>query len=112
MGLARQSELQVWFAAELAARELPPLNVVVETAHRDAIIPLILSGVGLAVLPEPEARAAERLGAVVRTVDFTVPRTCYLLHRREPLSPAAQAFVEMTLEEVPDQSGESPGTAP
>jgi DNA-binding transcriptional LysR family regulator len=110
MGLARQSELRVWFAAELAARELPPLNVVVETAHRDALIPLVLSGVGLAILPKAEAKGAERLGAVVRDVDFVVPRVCYLLHRREHLSHAAHAFVEMALEKVAEQSG-PPGAA-
>ncbi|MFF0450635.1 LysR family transcriptional regulator [Streptomyces sp. NPDC004609] len=106
MGLAQQTELRAWFAAELAARELPPLTVVVETAHRDAIVPLILAGVGAAVLPEPEARAAERLGAIVKPLDFTVPRTCYLLHRGDPLSPAAQAFFDLA------QSGAVPGRAP
>ncbi|MGW6456051.1 LysR family transcriptional regulator [Streptomyces sp. NPDC055078] len=105
MGLARQSELRVWFAAELAARELPPLSVVVETVHREAIVPLVLAGVGTTVLPEAEARAAERLGAVVRALDFVVPRTCYLLHRGDPLSPAAQAFRDLA---APEQA---PGAA-
>ncbi|MGW6754778.1 LysR family transcriptional regulator [Streptomyces sp. NPDC055006] len=110
MGLARQSELRVWFAAELAARELPPLNVVVETAHRDAIVPLVLAGVGMALLPVVEAHAAEQLGAVIRPLDFTIPRTCYLLHRKGPLSPAAQAFVEMTHEENPQEHSDLPKT--
>ncbi|MFI6287441.1 LysR family transcriptional regulator [Streptomyces sp. NPDC051018] len=106
MGLAQQAGLRAWFAAELADRELPPLSVVVETAHRDAIIPLVLAGVGATLLPESEARAAERLGAIVRPLDFTVPRACYLLHRGDPLSPAAQAFFDLA------QSGLEHGRPP
>ncbi|MEU5979678.1 LysR family transcriptional regulator [Streptomyces sp. NPDC047315] len=113
LGLARESALRAWAAAELAARELPPLTIVVETAHRDGITPLVLAGVGSTVLPEPQARQAERLGAVVRRMDFSFPRACYLLYRNSPLSPAADAFVELAAEafaEPPVEDGPPPST--
>lgn len=104
LGGAAHSTVGVWFAAELAARRLPPLTIAVDTPHRDAVIPLVLAGVGATMLPEPAARAAELLGTVVRPVDFTVPRNCFLNHRIGPLSPAAQAFINLA-EESRDRSG-------
>lgn len=98
MGAASYSSVGLWITAELSARELPPLRIAVDTAHRDAVIPLVLAGVGATVLPAPVARAAELLGAVVRPVDFTVPRQCFLYHRLGPVSPAAQAFIDLVEE--------------
>ncbi|WP_329204681.1 LysR family transcriptional regulator [Streptomyces sp. NBC_00683] len=108
-GLPRHSELRVWFAAVAAAERLPPPTVVVETAHRDAIVPLVLAGAGLTLLPAPAARAAKRLGAQVRPLAFTFPRPCFLYHRRGPLSPAALAFVSMAAAAAPPGAGH-PGT--
>ncbi|MEV6697486.1 LysR family transcriptional regulator [Streptomyces sp. NPDC051453] len=99
LGLAGDSAVRVWFAAELAAHELPPVQAVVEIAHRDAIVPLVLAGAGAALLTEPEARAAAKLGAVIRPLAVSVPQTCHLFHRGGLLSPAAQAFVEMAAEQ-------------
>jgi DNA-binding transcriptional LysR family regulator len=99
-GLPHQSETRTWFAAALAAERLPPPTVVVETAHRDAIVPLVLAGAGLSLLPAVEARAAKRLGAQIRPLAFTFPVHCFLYHRRGPLSPAALAFVSMAADDV------------
>lgn len=104
-GLPRQTELRVWFAAVVAAERLPPPTVVVETAHRDAIVPLVMAGAGLTLLPAPAARAAKRLGAQVRPLAFTFPRPCFLYHRRGPLSPAALAFVAMAADAAPPGAG-------
>ncbi|MFH8735185.1 LysR family transcriptional regulator [Streptomyces sp. NPDC017964] len=94
-GLPEQSAMRVWFAAALAAEQLPPPPVVVETAHRDAIIPLVLAGAGATLLPAPAARTAQRLGAHVRPLAFPFTRSCFLYHRRGPLSPAALALVSL-----------------
>ncbi|MFE5797128.1 LysR family transcriptional regulator [Streptomyces sp. NPDC056503] len=107
LGLPRHSELRVWFAAVAAAERLPPPTVVVETAHRDAIVPLVLAGAGLTLLPAPAARAAKRLGAQIRPLAFTFPRPCFLYHRRGPLSPAALAFVSMAVAAAPPGAGRS-----
>ncbi|MFD0112508.1 hypothetical protein ACFVZL_28400 [Streptomyces sp. NPDC058320] len=48
-----------------------PPTVVVESAHHDAIVPLVLAGAGMTLLPVPTARTAQRLGAQVRPLTFT-----------------------------------------
>ncbi|MEU5397857.1 LysR family transcriptional regulator [Streptomyces sp. NPDC005963] len=98
MGAAAESAVGSWIVVELAALQLPSLTVAVDTAHRDAVVPLVLAGAGATVLPEPVARAAELLGAVIRPVGFDVPRHAYLYHRVGELSPTARAFVDLVEE--------------
>ena len=72
-------------------------EVAVETAQRDALIPLVLAGAGTTFLPATLARAAGHLGATVR---LTVPRLRRLLvvvHRPGPLGPAATRFLELAV---------------
>ena len=42
-------------------------QIAVETAAREAIVPLVLAGAGAALLPAPLAREAQRRGATVRS---------------------------------------------
>jgi DNA-binding transcriptional LysR family regulator len=77
----------------LAAGRVSRLRVAVETAHRDALVPLVLAGAGAAFLPEPMAALAGRLGATVVATVPVVTREYGLIHRLGPLSPAAAAFV-------------------
>lgn len=98
MGAAADSAVGTWISAELAARGLPALTVAVDTAHRDAVIHYVLAGAGATVLPEPAARVAGLLGAVVREMDFAIPRHCSLYHRIGPLSPAARALLDLAEE--------------
>ena len=69
--------------------------VSVETDHREAIGPLVASGAGVSLLPRAVAAGAVRSGAVLREVTPRVRREIGLIHRRTPLSPPAQAFVEL-----------------
>ncbi len=72
-------------------------NVVVVTAQREAILPLVLAGAGAALLPEPIAQTAARLGGIVARPRPAIRRTVVLAHRPGPLAPAAAAFVELSL---------------
>lgn len=83
----------------------PRLGVVTE--HREAIVPLVMAGAGAAVLPEPIARSAAALGAVVAPLSPAIERRVVLVHRAGPLSAAAHAFRELarSLEAAPDQGG-------
>lgn len=74
----------------------PSFGVVTE--HREAIVPLVMSGAGAAVLAEPLARAAEALGAVVAEVSPAITRDVLLVRRDGPLSPAAAAFRSLALD--------------
>jgi DNA-binding transcriptional LysR family regulator len=72
-------------------------QIAVQTSAREAIIPLVLAGAGAALLPAPLAREARRRGAIVRTARPRITRTVGLVHRREPLSPAARAFLTLAI---------------
>lgn len=70
-------------------------HVCVETGHRDALIALVVAGAGAAFLPEPMAHDARKLGATVVATTPVISRRYGIVHRPAPLSPAAQAFVEL-----------------
>ncbi len=72
-----------------------PPRIAVETAAREAIVPLVLSGAGAALLPGPLARDAERRGAIVRPSAPRITRRIGLVHRDGPLSAAARAFLRV-----------------
>jgi DNA-binding transcriptional LysR family regulator len=72
-------------------------EVVVVTAQRDALLPLVLAGAGAALLPEPIAQQAASQGAVILRPSPAVTRTVVLAHRPGPLAPAAAAFVELSV---------------
>ena len=80
---------------EALQREGEQAVVAVETDHREAIIPLVLAGAGVALLPEPQARQAEGQGAVVARLEPAVRRQVTLIRRPGPASPAASAFAEL-----------------
>ena len=70
-------------------------RIAVETAAREAIVPLVLAGAGAALLPEALAREAGRRGARVRGARPPLTRTIGLIRRPGPASAAARAFVEL-----------------
>jgi LysR family carnitine catabolism transcriptional activator len=81
---------------EAAAADAGVVPVVaVETAQREALIPLVLAGAGTAFLPPTLAKTAGRLGAVVQRTAPALRRTVVLVHRPGPLGPAARAFLEV-----------------
>jgi len=73
------------------------IPVVVETPHRDAIVPLVLNGVGAAFLPKFVATEAARLGAVVAPLRPRYRYDVVLAHRDRPLTAAGQAFLACAL---------------
>jgi DNA-binding transcriptional LysR family regulator len=78
----------------LAAVGVTP-QIAVQTAAREAIVPLVLAGAGAALLPAPLAREAERRGAVLRSARPAISRTVGLIHRQGPLSAASRAFLAL-----------------
>lgn len=68
-------------------------RIAVEIEHREAVLPLVLARVGVAVLSESWRELARSAGAVVRDLaGDEVLRVC-LVHRDGRLSPAAAAFL-------------------
>lgn len=72
-------------------------TIAVETAHRESLIPLVLGGAGIALLPEPLANDAAARGAVALRIQPRITRTVALLRRDGTLSPAAAAFRAMAI---------------
>jgi len=56
-------------------------NIAVETAAREAIIPLVLADAGAALLPAPLANEAARRGATIRHTQPQITRPVALIHR-------------------------------
>lgn len=77
-------------------RNTEPPRPVVELGRRETALYLILSGCGVAVFPEPLARLAEALGAVIRPVSDAPVREINVCHRAGELSPAARTFLGRT----------------
>lgn len=81
-------------AAALAEVGVVP-EVAVETAQREALIPLVLAGAGTTFLPTRLAQAAGQLGATVRPTRPRLRRTIVVVHRPGPLGPAAARFLDL-----------------
>lgn len=73
------------------------MNIVVEAEHRSAILPLVLAGVGVAVLSSAWEPLALRSGATVFRLEGTMHLQVDLIHRPASLTPAAQAFLDVAL---------------
>ena len=70
------------------------ISVPVDVQHRrSTILPIVLSGVADAVLPTGWAGLARSAGADVIPIAPTSQLHVALVHRQEPLTPAAAAFV-------------------
>ncbi|WP_030672133.1 LysR family transcriptional regulator [Streptomyces rimosus] len=72
-------------------------TVAAETEHRVALLPLVLAGVGSAVVTESWRAMAEHAGARVLDIEPTTTLNVGLVSRRTGLSPAARAFVTTAL---------------
>ncbi|MFI6642584.1 LysR family transcriptional regulator [Streptomyces sp. NPDC050504] len=69
-------------------------TVAAETEHRAALLPLVLAGVGLAVVTESWRDLARRAGAEVLDIEPATALRIGLVSRRGSLSPAAAAFLD------------------
>ncbi|MFN3007968.1 LysR substrate-binding domain-containing protein [Mycolicibacterium wolinskyi] len=74
------------------------VDIAVQVAHRTSILPMVLAGLGHAVLPDAWAPLATGMGATVREL---LPRTSLqisIVHRDAGLTAAAAAFVKDAVE--------------
>ncbi len=76
-------------------------NIVVQIHHREAILPLVLAGAGVALLPAPMAEDANLRGAAVRPFRPIVTRRIGVVHRTGTLSPAAAAMLTLAKQHKP-----------
>ncbi|SCK07104.1 LysR family transcriptional regulator [Streptomyces sp. WMMB 322] len=67
-------------------------QIVVEVEHRTSILPMVLAGVGHAVMPSSWTHLAETAGAHVRHIEPVSLLRITFVTRAAALTPAAQAF--------------------
>lgn len=82
--------------ADLLIREGDDIRVSVEIEQREALIPLVLAGAGLATVAASWREFAEAAGLIVRTLDVDISMDVEWVYRDTKLSPAATAFLDMT----------------
>ena len=70
-------------------------NIVVEISHREAILPLVLEGAGVSLLPAPMTYDGQTQGAVIRPLKPEIKRRIGIVHRCGVLSPAARALMDL-----------------
>jgi DNA-binding transcriptional LysR family regulator len=85
-------------------------RIVVEVEHRTSILPLVLAGVGHAVMPTSWAPLAERAGALVRHIESSSVLRIALVSRTTALTPAARAFVERVESYVAERRTSGPAS--
>jgi len=73
------------------------IPVVVETPHREAVVPLVLAGVGSAFLTGDIAADAQRRGATVQHMSPEITYAVHLIHLAPQLTRAGSAFIEFAL---------------
>lgn len=71
------------------------VHIAAEIAHRTSILPMVLAGLGHAVLPSSWTLLAERAGAAVHHIEPASYLRVALVSRPAALTPAAQAFLDM-----------------
>jgi DNA-binding transcriptional LysR family regulator len=69
-------------------------QIVVEVEHRTSILPMVLAGIGHAVMPSSWVPLARRAGAQVRHIEPPSVLRVAMVARNAALTPAARAFTE------------------
>nr|WP_112474151.1 LysR substrate-binding domain-containing protein [Streptomyces sp. ST1020] len=80
-------------------------TVAVETEHRVALLPLVLAGVGAAVVTESWRAIARQTGVHVMDIEPPTVLDIALVSRHDALSPAASAFLEVAADAAVADSG-------
>lgn len=68
-------------------------RIAVKVSDRSALIPLVLAGAGVALLPSSAAEFARRQGARVARCDSRLSERVFVFHRQGRLRPLAAAFL-------------------
>ena len=93
-----------------AAENLSP-TIAVESEQREAIVALVRAGAGASILPRPVADAARESGVIAVALSPPLRRSIGLVWRAGPVSPAAQAFIDVSRNSRPGihmQRGDQP----
>ncbi len=94
LGLIVATATKALLTRILSAEGVRP-RFVLETGHREAIVPFVLQGVGAALVPPRTARLAAALGARICPLEPPITRQVAFFYRQAELSPAARTFLDI-----------------
>lgn len=89
---SQRGSLMRWLVDDALAHGINT-EIVVEVAHRTSILPLVLAGVGHAVMPSSWAPLAHKSGLKTLLIEPVSHLDVAILSRKEDLTPAARAFL-------------------
>lgn len=75
-------------------------TIAVETEQRESVLPLVAAGAGATVLPKRLADSNTDPRVVTATLTPSIKREIGLIRRTGPVSPAAQAFLELSMAHI------------
>ena len=93
--VSQQGSLMRWMVDDVLAGGVD-CEIVAEVAHRTSILPMVMSGIGHAVMPSSWRQLAERSGLRALTITPEVVLHVALLSRTSGLTPAAVSFLNVS----------------
>ncbi|NUS37033.1 MAG: LysR family transcriptional regulator [Pseudarthrobacter sp.] len=96
---SQRGSLMRWLVDDALARGVDA-EIVVEAAHRTSILPLVLAGVGHAVMPSSWTGTAQKAGLRTLLIEPVSHLEVAILSRKDDLTPAARAFLNVAREHV------------
>ncbi|WP_187271879.1 LysR family transcriptional regulator [Aeromicrobium terrae] len=75
-------------------------EIVVDISEAGDLLPLLATGAGAALLPTRQAMAARRRGATLLAIEPPPLRDIYAITPTSPLTPQAQRFLELSIENL------------
>jgi DNA-binding transcriptional LysR family regulator len=99
---SQRGSLMRWLVDDALARGVKA-EIVIEVAHRTSILPLVLAGVGHAVMPSSWAPTAHKAGLRTLQIEPVSHLDVAILSRKDGLTPAARAFLEVAERHVADR---------
>jgi DNA-binding transcriptional LysR family regulator len=91
---SQRGSLMRWLVDDALAHGVK-VEIVVEAAHRTSILPLVLAGVGHAVMPSSWAPTARKAGLRTARIEPVSHLDVAILSRKDGLTPAAAAFLKV-----------------
>ncbi|MBB3664697.1 DNA-binding transcriptional LysR family regulator [Prauserella sediminis] len=92
VGLVVNTASRVYLADLMRVQGIVP-RITAETTAREVIVPLVLGGIGAALLPPRAAADARNRGAVVCRLEVPLTRQVTAIWRPGELTPAAEALI-------------------
>lgn len=83
------------------------VHIAAEVAHRTSILPLVMAGLGHAVMPSSWSAIARRVGARVRRIEPVSSLRVIAVWQPDALTPGANAFLDVLERQVAQRPGSS-----